>query len=245
MTTTAATPIPTTTDSASAPLAAARRHADRRRLARAGAWGGLISAPTYIAGFGLLGAYLAPAGFLEGEDDPAAAMRFLLDHQAVLYAWYTVLYLVAGAALAVLVVAMHDRLRSEEPGTSALATALGLIWSGLLFASGMIALVGQQAVVHLHEIDPAAATSTWTTVGIVQDALGGGIELVGGLWVLLVAWAGLSSGRLGRGLCRLGLVLGVAGVLTVVPAFAPAAAIFGLGFIGWFGWAGRTLQRAG
>ncbi|MEZ5182707.1 MAG: ATP-binding cassette domain-containing protein [Acidimicrobiales bacterium] len=158
-----------------------------------------MSALTYVIGFVLLGAYLAPQGFLDGEDDPAAALEFLLDHQAVLYAWHAVLYLLGAASLALLVMALRARLRPVEPVAAALSGALGTIWSGLLFAAGMVALVGQQAVVHLHGTDPAQATSAWTTVRIVQDALGGGIELVGGLWILAVAWAGLRSGRLPAG----------------------------------------------
>ena len=67
---------------------------------------------------------------------------------------------------------------------------------------------------------------------------------MGGVWALLVAWAGLRSGLLGRGLCRLGLVVAAAGALTVVPAVAdPAAATFGLGFVAWFTWAGVQLRR--
>jgi len=238
----------TTTVPTHLPTAAADPHPDGpptpdRSMARIGAWGAAVSALTYVIGFGLLGAYLAPRGFLDGEDDPATALEFLLDHQAVLYAWHAVLYLLGAASLALLVISLRTRLRPVEPVAASLSGALGTIWSGLLFAAGMVALVGQQAVVHLHGIDPDQATSAWTTVGIVQDSLGGGIELVGGLWILAVAWAGLRSGRLARGACRLGLVVGVAGVATVIPAFAPAAAVFGLGTIAWFVWSALELRR--
>ena len=41
-----------------------------------------------------------------------------------------------------------------------------------------------------------------------------------------------------------GLVVGTAGVLTVVPGLAePSAVLFGLGFIAWFAWAGLVLRR--
>ena len=52
----------------------------------------------------------------------------------------------------------------------------------------------------------------------VPEALVGRVEVVGGIWILLVTWAALLAGRLPRALNYLGVVVGVAGVFTVVPA---------------------------
>jgi hypothetical protein len=41
----------------------------------------------------------------------------------------------------------------------------------------------------------------------------------------------------------LGVVVGIAGTVTLVPQWADAAAIFGLGFIAWYVWAGLVLLR--
>ena len=70
--------------------------------------------------------------------------------------------------------------------------------------------------------------SGWRSA-LCDDGLGGGNEIVGGLWVLLVSWAALRAGGLPRALNYLGLVIGVAGILTVVPALGELGAIFGLG----------------
>ena len=91
----------------------------------------------------------------------------------------------------------------------------------------------------------AQAASLWLAVNSVVTGLGGGNEIVGGLWVLLVSWAALRAGGLPRALAYLGLVLGVAGILqTAVPALEVLGAIFGLGFIVWFVWLGIVLVRA-
>ena len=135
---------------------------------------------------------------------------------------------------------------ASRRGSSALAlttTAFGLIWSGIVLASGMIALVGQRAAVELAATDRAEAVSTWSAVSVVQDALGGGIEMIGALWVLLVSVATLRSSALPRGLAVLGLIVGVAGMVTLVPQLVDAAAVFGLGFIAWYVWAGLVLLR--
>lgn len=215
-----------------------------RRLVRAGGTAALVTAASYVVGFVALGAFLIPAGYDPAETDPTESLSFLLDHQAALHAWYLVLYLVGGAAMAVVALGVGQRLRSAEPALARVSTTLGTIWSGLLLASGMIVLVGQQAVADLHATDPDRAATVWSSVQVIADATGGGIELVGGLWALVVGWAALRTGLLPRGLCRLGLVIGAAGVLTVVPGLAePSAVLFGLGFIAWFSWAGLVLRR--
>lgn len=214
---------------------------DRSRLRRAGAAAAFAKAATYLIGFGVLGAYLAPAGF--GDGGPEQRLSFLIGHQSTLYAWYFVLYVLGGVALTVLTIALHDRLRTASPGLRQVAGAFGLLWSGLLLASGMIALVGQRAVVDLHATDPDRAATVFETLSVVQDGLGGGIEIVGGLWILLISLAARPQGLLGRRLGALGIVIGAAGILTVVPGLEALAAVFGLGFIVWFVWMGVTLRR--
>lgn len=211
------------------------------RLARAGGVAALAKAATYVLGLGVMGAFLVPAGF--GEGGPADEVAFLVEHQAVLAAWYGTLYLLGGVALVVLVVALHARLRGADHGARTVTTAFGVIWSGLLLASGMVALVGQQAVVELHRTEPDRAATVLQSVSIVQDALGGGIELVGALWVLGVSALAATVGAFGRRVHLLGYLIGVAGVLTVVPALAGLGAAFGLGFIAWFGCIAVDLLR--
>lgn len=208
-------------------------------------WGGraaLLIAITYVVGFLAMGAYLVPAGFTDALSDPAASVDFLLQHQAALYVWYLVLYLLGGAALVVLALAIHHRLARSQPALAAVTTGFGLVWSGHLLASGMVALLGQRAVVELAAGDRERAEGTWLTLTVVQDALGGGIELVGALWLLLVSVAALRARSLGRGAGIFGAVVGSIGLVTVVPVAAEGAtSLFGLGMIVWFGLVGRAL----
>ncbi|WP_380169610.1 hypothetical protein [Jannaschia sp. R86511] len=231
----------TTTTQPSSPLT---RTGSSAGLQRGAGIAALVKAATYLVGFGVIGAYLAPRGLLDAQGDPAASLQFLLDNQTVLYAWYLVLYLVGGIALVSLVLGVRDRLH----GASALARTaevFGHIWAGLLLASGMVHLIGQQAVVALAADDSTTAATVWTSVGVVQDALGGGVELVGAVWVLLVSLAALRTRTFSLGLAGLGLAVGVAGVWTLLPAAADvAASLFGLGFVAWFVWTGVSLLRA-
>ena len=176
-----------------------------------------------------------PTGLLDVQGIAEDSLGFLLDHRVTLYVWDLVLYLVGGIALVSLVLGVHSRLRTGAAGLSQTASVFGHLWAGLLIASGLIALVGQQAVAELAATDPVLAASSWSSVSVVHAALGGGIEIVGAAWVMLVSVAGIRPRVFGYGLGALGIGIGVAGAWTVVPPAAEyAAPLFGLGLIAWF-----------
>jgi hypothetical protein len=92
--------------------------------------------------------------------------------------------------------------------------------------------------------DPAQAVTAWTALEAVEVGITSGNELVGSLWVLLLSVAALRTGQLSRALSSLGLILGVTGILTLVPAPAESLAmIFGAGMIVWSVWLGIVLLR--
>ena len=204
----------------------------------------LVKAATYIVGFGVMGLLLVPNGYADAVSDPVGSLAFLLENEWTMYAWYLVLYVLGGFALIALVIGLNARLDVASAMARRTASVVGHLWAGLLLASGLVALVGQRAVVGLADSDLALATSTWSSVSVVQDALGGGIEIVGAAWVILVSVLGLRTGRLGAGICAVGVATGLAGTATLVPAAADAAgSAFGLGFIAWFVWLGTALLR--
>ena len=213
-------------------------------LVRAAGTAAQVVAGTYVVGFMAMAIYLVPGGFAAPVDDPAGSLDHLLGHHVELSAWYLVLYLLGGAAMAVVSLGVGQRL-AAAPALSRVSTALGLIWSGLLVASGSIALVGQHAVVTLHEQHPDLALSTWVSVGVVQDGLGGGVEVAGALWAAAVGLAALRARTLSAPLAGLALGLAAVGMATVVPAASDlATSVFGLGLILWFTWLGLTLRRS-
>ena len=225
---TAVTPAPTST---SAPLI------------RTAGTAAQVVAGTYVIGFLAMVAYLVPRGYTSPVGDPAASLDFLRDHQGQLAAWYFVLYLLGGAAMALVSLGVAERL-APAPALARISAAFGLIWSGLLIASGSIALVGQHAAVTLQAQDPDLALSIWVSTSVIQNALGGGIEVGGALWAAAVGVAVLRSRALSAPLGGLALGLATVGMATVFPAAADTAtSIFGLGLILWFTWLGVALRR--
>jgi hypothetical protein len=176
--------------------------------------------------------------------DPAEKVALLVSNHDSMRAMYLVTYIIFGIVLAVLALALYARLKDGTPTLAQAATAVGLIWAFVLVASGMIFNAGMAAVVGLHGANPAQAVSAWQAIEPVAQGLGGsGGELLGGLWVLLVSVAALRTGALPKALNWLGVAIGAAGVLSVVPALGDLKYVFGLLQIVWFVWLGIVMLR--
>ena len=208
-------------------------------LQKLGGISALIEAALYVTGFGLFLTVLDPSGY-EGHVERVA---FLVDNRVASYIANLLIYVVFGVVLVVLVLALHARLKNGSPAIIRTATVFGLIWAGLVIASGMIANIGNSTVVGLFSENQDQAVALWLAITTVQEALGGGNEIVGGLWVLLLSWASLRTGQLPGVLNYIGVLVGLAGILTVVPTFDVLMDVFGLGQIVWFAWLGIVLLR--
>jgi hypothetical protein len=208
-------------------------------LQKLGGIAALIEAALYVTGFGLFLTVLDPSGY-EGH---VQKVTFLADKQVALYVANLLIYVVFGVVLVVLTLALNARLKDGSPAIMQTATAFGLIWAGLVIASGMIANIGSSTVVELSSENQDQAVMLWLTLATVQEALGGGNEIVGGLWVLLLSWAALRTDKLPKPLNYLGMLVGLAGILTVAPNFDVLMDVFGLGQIVWFAWLGTVMLR--
>jgi hypothetical protein len=212
------------------------------RLARAGGAAALLAAATF--GFGITMFATSLADYTDPDAAPAASVEFLVDHQGTLLAWYLGIFIVFGAALVPLGLALRRRLAPSTPVLADTAAVFVAIWAALMFATGMISNIGIEAVADLAETDPASAPALWSSIDTVTNGLGGGNEIVGGLWILLISIAGLLSSRLPRWLNLVGVLTGVAGAATVVPGLEPVEMAFGLGSIVWFVGVGVVLLRS-
>jgi hypothetical protein len=202
----------------------------------------LTEAAIYVAGI----AYFLVILDFASVTSPLQQIELFVANQTSLYAMYLLIYVVFGVVLVALVLALHARLATEAPMLMGATTAFGLLWAGLVIASGMIANIATGVVVDLYGTDPAQATTVWLAVSPVIDGLGGGNEVVGGIWTLLVSVVALRTGALRRGLNYVGLVVGTAGILSAIPALGEiGGGIFGITQIVWFLGLGILLLRMG
>lgn len=212
-------------------------------LQRSGGLAALYEAVAFIVGFWVYLTVLEPARYGAADIDAARHVSFLAANQTLLTVWNLVIYVAFGAVLVVLTVALHARSKDGAPGLAATAAGFGLIWAGLVIAAGMVANIGIGVIVDLNGKDPATAALVWLSYKFIVGGLGGGNEIVGGLWVCLASFAALRSHTLPKWLAWLGVVVGVAGLLTTIPALAMLGAVFGLGLILWFACLGVVLLR--
>jgi hypothetical protein len=211
-----------------------------KTLHKFGGFAALYLAAAYLIGVVL---FLVVLDY-PGITDPGQKVALLVEKQAVIFSTNLLMYVFFGVFLIVLALALYDRLKSGAPALMQAATALGIIWAGSLIASGMVSNAGIAPVVALYANDPAQAALTWQGFETVASGLGNGNgEILGGLMTLLVSLAALKSGALPKALNILGLLVGAAGIITIVPQLTDLTGAFGLGQMVWFVWLGVVLLR--
>ncbi len=191
-------------------------------------------------------AFIVYGGVLVYPKTDATALEkldFLSENYSTLSILNLMCYVLFGILLAVLVLAIHQRLKSYSNYLSNVASVFGVIWVGLVMASGMIANIGLNTVVDLGAQDAENAMLLWSSIGVVTEGLGGGNELIGGLWVLLVSIIGLKANVFSVPLNYLGLLVGIVGILTIYPLDL-FTEVFGLCQIIWFLWIGVYMIRS-
>lgn len=100
-------------------------------------------------------------------------------------------------------------------------------------------------VADLYGKNPAQTETVWLALNAVELGIVSGNELVGSLWVLLLSLAALRTAQLPKTLNYLGVVTGIAGILTLVPALAEVMImIFATGMIVWSVWVGIVMLRS-
>ena len=181
-----------------------------------------------------------------GATDVSEKVALLAANHASMHVMYLITYVVFGVVLAVLALALHGRLSSSASGLMQVATAVGLMWAVVLVASGMVFNAGMAAVVDVYPANAEQAQAMWQAIEPVAQGLGSGSggEFLGGLWVLLVSIVSLRSRSLPRSLGWLGVVVGIAGLLSIVPPLSATAYLFGMLSILWFAWLGIAMLRS-
>lgn len=213
-----------------------------KNLQRMGGIAALIGAATNLLAL-VMFITLAPKGY--GSDDPSQVVAFFADNQALMRVLYQIQYLVFGVSLIFLTLALYELLKAGSPVLTQAVTTFGLIWAFLVIVIGTLSLNNLSTVVKLYGENPVQAATVWLTFNSVETGLGGGggETIVSALWFLLLSWAALGARELPRVLNYLGVLIGVAGIISVVLASLSLMVVYGLGLIIWLVWLGVVLLR--
>lgn len=193
----------------------------------------------YISMFVFYGAYFSYPSNSTVEEK----LVYLSQNQLPLSIMNFIGYILFGILLVIIVQSLHTRLKEHSETLTQTATIFGLIWVGIIISAGMVASVGLQTVIGLSNTEPEHARSVWLSVSVVQESLGGGIEIVGAIWMILISIIAIKGKCLPNGLNYIGIIIGFAGILTIYPADV-FKEVFGIGQIVWFLWLGVVLLRA-
>jgi len=204
----------------------------------------LIGAATNLLGAVVYATLLVPKGFGSENPDPSRIVALLAGNQAVMRVWNQIIWLAFGVCLIFLALALYERLKAGSPVLAQAVTIFTLIWAVLVIVVGALSINNLSTVVELYGKNPAQAATVWLTLDSVETGLGagGGETIVSALWFLLLSWVALRARALPRVLNYLGVVTGVAGILSVL-ALTDLTAVYGLGLIIWFVWLGIVMLR--
>ena len=79
--------------------------------------------------------------------------------------------------------------------------------------------------------------------GTYPPKTGGGSELFGGIWILLLSIAALREQLFSKSFNILGIIIGISGIFSDIPGLSFLTLIFGLTQIIWFIWLGILLRK--
>jgi len=105
---------------------------------------GIIAASLYIFGFLLLFSLLQP----EIDDSKTALekLTFILANKTIYQMWIILIYVMFGIVLIPLTIAINENFNNQNEIWIKATPVFSFIWSGLVIASGMIAVIGIDSV---------------------------------------------------------------------------------------------------
>lgn len=164
-----------------------------RNLQKSGGWAALVSAASYVFAIGLYMTAMAPMA------DPSLGIgeyfAFYGEHRAIVFVWTYSMYILHGASLIVLVLALRERLKEASPRLSLAAAGIGFTWAGLVLLSGFINLWGAEALADLYPKNPGLAETLKEAIAMVTLGIDSSDKCLGALWIGLSSLAALMALR--------------------------------------------------
>ena len=143
-----------------------------------------------------------------------------------------------GLSLLVLVNGINKLISRRQTLTYYLSMMFGFVWGCYAIICGLIAIL---SIEYLLMLPTQEQSSVWFALYSIQIGLGDGVEWVGGCWLFTLSLHSLRHKLSQPAIHYYGLLVGLMGCVTLIPAFREAGALFGLGQIVWFAFVGARL----
>lgn len=142
------------------------------------------------------------------------------------------IYVVFGFMIAVLSFLIYDLLKKGL--FNKVGLAIGLFWSFAVILAGIVFNTGMKKVLEINLVDSNFAIQIWTIVDIIFDSIGGGTEILGGVWILIISILALREKTFNYYINIMGIIIGISGILSHIPSLEVFQMVFGLLQITWF-----------
>ena len=150
----------------------------------------------YVTLFVIYGAVLpAPTA-----NDMASKIHRLVEHQTLVQWTYIVGYILFACLLSIAVQTLHRRYGNTSLLINT-TSLFGLFWVVVLLCTGMIGITVLELLSNQYLDDQANSQIVYVALVLLESALGGGIEFIGGMWVLLLGIAGWRYRFVWYGVC--------------------------------------------
>jgi hypothetical protein len=162
-------------------------------------------------------------------------VKIIIGMKPMAYLTNLILYVFFGPALVFFILFLNSALKNCGSAIAKFSSIIGYIWAGSLTASGMIANGAIEPVSRLFPENPDQAINLWRMLDTVSMSIGNGNgEILGGLMTAGFGVALLTDGRFSRGLGIYGIIVGLIGILSLIPLLVDLAAVFGIVQLAWF-----------
>ncbi|WP_158584137.1 hypothetical protein [Salinibius halmophilus] len=191
----------------------------------------LLMALSYMTLMVIYGAILVmPEGLSDVEK-----LAFSAEHAGLINFTYIAGYILFSVFLVLVNIATKSIMEVESELLAKATHAFGLIWAVLLVSAGLIAISSTNLIANnVLAIDTALAY--YHTSNLLTEALGGGIEFIGGAWILLIGAFGFYTRAFGRLFSGFSFLKGAIGIATLFSTEMVLRVAFGLTGVIWFIW---------
>ena len=173
----------------------------------------------------------------------AKKIAYLVENKVLFNFTYILGYVAFACLLCFCVYVTHCLYQHASKTTMAMASLFGYFWVLVLLCTGMIGISSNELLASQSLINPEATEVIYHTRTLMTESLGGGIEFIGGVWLILIAVVSFRHKLLSKSLTIFTLVKGGIGVLTLFCADTLLRDMFGITGIIWFIWMGLALLK--
>lgn len=152
------------------------------------------------------------------------------------------IYVIFSFGIILLATYQYLKLKDQQSVLGLLGLITGVVWATILITSGFISM-GVTALL-MNGTTASELVSTWQAIDIVSNALGGGNELMGGVFTGLVSLAMYKARYSSVATSVLGGLVFIGGIVSALPYITEVGiGIFVISQISWFFSLARDIHR--